>query len=110
MTHLTGYTFACGLTERGLGAVPESLRVLINNTMQVECSTNLQAEEYERTEERKEYATGTSAYDMHYQQPGKNQQGNSQTYQSGRGVPQRSFLPTVDLCLAHGDQRGVADR
>lgn len=100
MTHLTGYTFAYGLTERGLGAVPELLRVLINNTMQVECSTYLQAEEYERTEERKEYATGTSAYDTHYQQPGKNRQGNLQTYQSSGMFPnEASCLRLISALL-----------
>lgn len=44
--------------KKGLEAVPELLRVLINNAMQVERSKYLQAEEYERTEERVGHANG----------------------------------------------------
>ncbi len=44
--------------EKGLEAVPELLRVLINNAMQVERSKYLQAEKYERTEERKGHGNG----------------------------------------------------
>ena len=58
MTHQNDYTFAHELAEKGLEAVPELLRVLINNVMQVERSKYLQAEEYERTEERKGHANG----------------------------------------------------
>jgi transposase-like protein len=58
MTHQNDYTFASELAEKGLEAVPELLRVLINNVMQVERSKYLQAEEYERTEDRKGYANG----------------------------------------------------
>ncbi len=36
-----------------MDAIPELMRVLINNAMQVERSKYLQAEHYERTEERK---------------------------------------------------------
>ncbi len=39
-------------------AVPEMMRVLINQAMQVERSKYLQAEEYERTEDRKGHANG----------------------------------------------------
>ncbi len=58
MTHQNNYTFAEELTEKGLEAVPELMRVLINNAMQVERSKYLQADEYERTEERKGHANG----------------------------------------------------
>ena len=58
MTHQNDYTFAQDLAEKGLEAVPELLRVLINNVMQVERSKYLQAEEYERTEDRKGHANG----------------------------------------------------
>ncbi len=58
MTHQNDYTFAPELAEKGLEAVPELLRVLINNVMQVERSKYLQAEEYERTEDRKGHANG----------------------------------------------------
>lgn len=58
MTHQNDYTFAEDIAEKGLEAVPELMRVLINNAMQVERSKYLQAEEYERTEERKGHANG----------------------------------------------------
>ena len=58
MTHQIDYTFADELAEKGLEAVPEMMRVLINNAMQVERSKYLQAGEYERTEERKGHANG----------------------------------------------------
>ena len=58
MTHQNDYTFSEDLTERGLEAVPEMMRVLINQAMQVERSKYLQADEYERTEERKGHANG----------------------------------------------------
>ena len=58
MTHQNDYTFATDLAEKGLEAVPELLRVLINNVMQVERSKYLQAGEYERTEDRKGHANG----------------------------------------------------
>jgi len=50
--------FAGELVEKGLGAIPELMRVLINNAMQVERSKYLQAEPYERTEDRKGHANG----------------------------------------------------
>ncbi|MHB8114229.1 MAG: transposase, partial [Bellilinea sp.] len=46
------------MAEKGLEAIPELLRVLINNAMQVERSKYMQAEEYERTEDRKGHANG----------------------------------------------------
>jgi transposase-like protein len=58
MTHQNDYTLTKELAEKGLEAVPELLRVLINNAMQVERSKYLQAEEYERTEDRKGHANG----------------------------------------------------
>lgn len=58
MTHQNDYTFANELVEKGLEAVPEMIRVLINQAMQVERSKYLQADEYERTEERRGYANG----------------------------------------------------
>lgn len=58
MTHQNDYTFANELVEKGLEAVPEMMRVLINQAMQVERSKYLQAEEYERTEDRKGHANG----------------------------------------------------
>ena len=39
-------------------AIPELMRILINNAMQVERSKFLQAEQYERTEDRKGHANG----------------------------------------------------
>jgi transposase-like protein len=58
MTHQNNYTFADEIAEKGLEAIPELMRVLINNAMQVERSKYLQAEQYERTEERKGHANG----------------------------------------------------
>jgi len=58
MTHQNDYTFADELAEKGLEAVPEMMRVLINNAMQVERSKYMQAGEYERTEDRKGHANG----------------------------------------------------
>lgn len=58
MNHQTDYTFASDLVEKGLEAVPEMMRVLINQVMQVERSKYLQAGEYERTEDRKGHANG----------------------------------------------------
>ena len=58
MTHQNDYTFAEELVEKGLEAVPEMLRIVINQAMQAERSKYLQAGEYERTEERKGHANG----------------------------------------------------
>jgi len=58
MTHQENYTFAEELAEKGLDAVPEMMRVLINQAMQAERSKYLQADEYERTEDRKGHANG----------------------------------------------------
>ncbi len=58
MTHQNDYTFVDEIAEKGLDAIPELMRVLINNAMQVERSKYLQAEHYERREERKGHANG----------------------------------------------------
>jgi putative transposase len=58
MTHQEDYTVTSELAEKGLEAVPELLRVLINTVMQVERSKYIQADEYERTEDRKGHANG----------------------------------------------------
>lgn len=65
MTHQNDYTFTDELAGKGLEAVPELLRVLINNAMQVERSRYLQAEEYERTEERLGHANGYKPKTVH---------------------------------------------
>ena len=58
MTHQNNYNLSSELVEQGLEAVPELLRVLINNVMQVERSRHIQARDYERTEDRKGHANG----------------------------------------------------
>jgi putative transposase len=58
VTHQNDYTVTSELAEQGLEAVPELMRVLINSIMQAERAKYLQAEEYERTEERKGHANG----------------------------------------------------
>lgn len=58
MTHQNNYTFADEIAENGLDAIPEMIRVLINNAMQVERAKYMQAEEYERTADRKGHANG----------------------------------------------------
>lgn len=44
--------------QQGLGALPEMIKVMINNAMLEERTRYLQAEEYERTGERTGYANG----------------------------------------------------
>jgi len=46
------------ITQKGLEAVPELVRVLLNNIMQMERSKYLQAGEYERAENRQGHANG----------------------------------------------------
>src|SRR4030067_1957612 len=58
MTHQNDYTLTSALAEKGLEAVPELLRFLINNAMQAERAKYLQAAEYERTEDRTGHANG----------------------------------------------------
>jgi putative transposase len=62
MTHQNDYSLSPALVEEitrhGFEAVPEMLRVLLNNLMQAERSQYLQAGQYERTEERTGHANG----------------------------------------------------
>jgi len=62
MAHQNDYNLSAGtieeITRHGLDAVPELMRVLLNNIMQVERAKYLQAEQYERTEDRKGHANG----------------------------------------------------
>ena len=58
MTHRNNYNLSSELAEQGLDAIPELLRVLINNVMQVERSRHIQARDYVRTEDRKGHANG----------------------------------------------------
>jgi putative transposase len=62
MTHQTDYSLSpelvAEITRNGLQAVPEMLRVLLNNLMQAERTEYLHAEEYERTAERQGHANG----------------------------------------------------
>ncbi len=58
MTHQNDYTFADEIAEKGLEAIPELMRVLINSTMQVERSKYLQAEQCKCTEDRQGHANG----------------------------------------------------
>jgi putative transposase len=58
MTHQNDYTLTNELAEKGLEAIPELLRVLINNAMQAERSKFLHAEDYERSEDRQGHANG----------------------------------------------------
>ena len=62
MTHPNNYNLSTETIEEfaknGLEAVPELMRVLINNVMQVERSKYIQAGDYERTEDRKGHANG----------------------------------------------------
>lgn len=62
MTHPNNYNLTTEtieeITKNGLEAVPELMRVLINNVMQVERSKYIQAGDYERTEDRKDHANG----------------------------------------------------
>ena len=58
MTHHNDYTHAPELAEKGLENAPELLRILINQAMQAERAKYLNADEYERTEDRKGHANG----------------------------------------------------
>jgi putative transposase len=62
MTHQNDYSLSPEMIEEitrdGFKAVPEMMRVLINSVMQAERAKYLQAEEYERTEERQGHANG----------------------------------------------------
>ena len=58
MTHQNDYTFSQEFATKGLDAVPELLKVLINQAMQAERAKYLQAAEYERNEARRGHANG----------------------------------------------------
>ena len=58
MTHQDDYKLTSEMVANGMEAAPELMRVLLNNAMQMERSKYLQAEEYERTENRKGHANG----------------------------------------------------
>ena len=60
MTHQNDYTFSEDLVEKGLEAVPEMMRVLINQAMQVERSKYLQAENMSEQKNEKATQMGTS--------------------------------------------------
>lgn len=58
MTHRTDYTLIEDLAKQGLDAIPELIRILINNAMQLERAEHLKANPYERTPARSGYANG----------------------------------------------------
>ena len=62
MTHQENYNLSSStveeMTRNGLEAIPELVRVILNSVMQAERSKYLQADAYERTEERKGHANG----------------------------------------------------
>jgi transposase-like protein len=62
MTHQEDYTPSEKVTDllakNGWGAIPDLIRILINQAMQEERARYLQAEEYERTQDQKGYANG----------------------------------------------------
>ena len=58
MTHQNDYTFSQEFATKGLDAVPELLKVLINQAMQAERAKYLRAAEYERNEARRGHANG----------------------------------------------------
>jgi transposase-like protein len=62
MTHQENYNLSSStieeMTKNGLEAIPELVRVILNSVMQEERTNYLQANAYERTEERKGHANG----------------------------------------------------
>jgi putative transposase len=62
MTHQEDYNPSEKVTDllakNGWGAIPELIRIVVNQAMQEERARYLQAEEYERTQDRKGYANG----------------------------------------------------
>jgi putative transposase len=58
MTHQDDYILTNEMIEQGLETAPELMRILLNNAMRIERSKYLQADQYERTEDRKGYANG----------------------------------------------------
>lgn len=62
MTHQEDYTFSKTfideLIEAGFDGIPEMFRIIMNNAMKAERDQYLQADKYERTEDRLGYANG----------------------------------------------------
>src|SRR5688572_14649451 len=62
MTYQNNYTLPTEILEQiaaeGLDAIPELLRILINNAMRVERQQYLKLEPYQRSAEREDYANG----------------------------------------------------
>ena len=58
MTHQDDYKLTNEMIANGMEAAPELMRVLLNNAMQIERCRYLQADQYERTEDRKGHANG----------------------------------------------------
>ena len=62
MTHQENYTFTKNfideLIEAGFDGIPEMFRTIMNNAMKAEGDQFLQANRYERTEDRLGYANG----------------------------------------------------
>lgn len=56
MTHKNDYTLIEDLTKQGLETIPELVRILINNAMQVERAKHLKAKPYERSPDHSGYA------------------------------------------------------
>lgn len=65
MTHQDDYKLTSEMVANGMEAAPELMRVLLNNAMQMERSKYLQAEEYERTADRKGHANGYKPKTLH---------------------------------------------
>ena len=68
MTHQENYTFSKTfvieeLTQNGFDGIPEIFRVIMNNAMKAERDQFLQADKYERTEDRMGYANGYQTKD-----------------------------------------------
>ena len=61
MTHKNNYTLIEDLSKQGLDAIPELVRILINNAMCLQREEHLKARSYERTPERQGYANGYKA-------------------------------------------------
>jgi len=61
MTHKNNYTLIEDLSKQGLDAIPELVRILINNAMFLEREEHLKARSYERTPQRQGYANGYKA-------------------------------------------------
>lgn len=58
MTHRDDYKMTNEMIAKGMEVAPDMMHILLNNAMQIERSKYLQADEYERTEDRKGHANG----------------------------------------------------